>query len=158
MPATSRNSKVLPREFSMAKFDELIKIQKEEIQSALDYLVYSLNKVKKLSNEPSQLDPETLETWESFVSRFARVSDIFLAKYLRSRILNADPGFRGELRDYVDQAEKSGHISSADKWMEVRELRNKIAHEYTKSDLSQLFKDVLAYTPFIIDEIKKEFS
>jgi len=142
----------------MTKVDELMAIQKVEIQSALEYLIYSWKKVQKLSSKAQELDPETLETWESFAARFARVSDIFLAKYLRSRILSADPGFRGELRDFVDQGEKANVLSDADKWMEIRELRNKIAHEYTKNDLSKLFIDILRYTPFLIDDVKKALA
>lgn len=142
----------------MVKYEDLMVYQKSEILSALDYLIYSWNKIQNLSAEAQNFDPETLETWESYASRFARVSDIFLSKYIRTRILSADPAFRGELRDFVDQAEKAGVVSSADQWMEIRELRNKIAHEYSKSDLSKLFKDLMKVTPFLISEIKKVFS
>ncbi|NCN39935.1 hypothetical protein GW916_01670 [bacterium] len=142
----------------MSKYKELLETQKSEILSALDYLEYSWKKIQSLSNEPAQLDPETLETWESFVARFARVSDIFLSKYLRTRIMMADPAFRGELRDFVNQAEKAAVITDADRWMQIRELRNKIAHEYTKNDLSKLFKDVVLLTPFLIADVRKAMS
>lgn len=139
-------------------YQEILAIQREEILSALEYLNYSWTKVQKLSSDPAELDPETLETWESFAARFARVTDIFLTKYLRTRILQADPAFRGELRDFVNQAEKASLLSDANQWMEIRELRNKIAHEYTKSDLSQLFQDVLKTTPFVLEEVKRAMA
>ncbi len=47
------------------------------------------------------------------------------------------------------------HLSSSDKWMQVRELRNKIAHEYSRSDLKITFEDVKSYTPFVLAELKK---
>jgi len=70
----------------------------------------------------------------------------------------ADPAFRGELRDFVNQAEKAAVITDADRWMQIRELRNKIAHEYTKNDLSKLFKDVVLLTPFLIADVRKAMS
>jgi hypothetical protein len=56
------------------------------------------------------LSSEDLGSWEGFASRWARVSDIFLAKVVRSRVLMGDPAFRGELRDFVDQGEKIGRV------------------------------------------------
>ncbi len=88
-------------------------------------------------------------------SRFARCTDIFLSKYIRFLVLDLDPGFRGEMRDYLDKAEKSSLISDADQWMKIRELRNKIAHEYTKEDLQKTLNDVLIFTPFVIEELKR---
>lgn len=139
------------------QYDELLKLFESEIQSALGYLEYSHQKIQSLPSDPAQLDAETLETWESYVARFARVTDIFLSKYLRTVVLKADPGSRGELRDFIDKSEKSGLVSNADKWMQVRELRNKIAHEYSRSDLKITFEDVKAFTPFVITEMRKIF-
>jgi len=121
----------------------------------LEHLEYSFRKAKKLSSDSRKLDVEELEVWESFVARFSRLSDIFVSKYIRSKVLESDPGFRGSLRDYLDIAEKQSLLSSADEWMKVRELRNKTAHEYTRDDLSQVFSDVLKLSPFVINEIKK---
>ena len=47
--------------------------------------------------------------------------------------------------------EKQAVLESADDLLNVRELRNQIAHEYVESDVKALFFDVLRYVP----EIKK---
>ena len=47
--------------------------------------------------------------------------------------------------------EKLEVLESADDLLNVRELRNQIAHEYVESDVKALFFDVLRYVP----EIKK---
>ena len=47
--------------------------------------------------------------------------------------------------------EKQAVLESADDLLNVRELRNQIAHEYVESDVKALFFDVLLYVP----EIKK---
>jgi len=97
-----------------------------------------------------KLDDEALETWESFLARFNRVSDIFLARYLRTMILLNDPGFSGSLRDFVNQGEKFSLIDDANAWMAIRELRNIATHDYLESDLSALFKQLLLECPRLL--------
>ena len=141
----------------MTDYNGLIVLFEKEIRESLNYLKYSKEKTKLLPTDLAELDAETLESWESFCARFARVTDIFLAKYIRSSVLRMDPAFRGELRDYVDKAEKMDLVSSADMWMEIRELRNKISHEYSRSDLKQTFEDVRGHCVFVIEELDKVF-
>lgn len=114
--------------------------QKGKLLKALSHLEYSYKKILKLPESPSQLDEESLETWESFAARFGRVADIFLMKYLRAYVLQQDPGFSGSLRDFVNQAEKLNLLEDADHWMAIRELRNIAAHEYNDKELEQFFK------------------
>lgn len=128
---------------------------RDELELGLNHLRYSFDKARHLSTDARILDVEQLETWEAFVARFSRISGVFLSKYIRTKIVSSDPGFRGTLRDFLDAAEKFSIISSADQWMKVRELRNKTAHEYTREDLSEVFKSVQSLTPFVIAEIEK---
>lgn len=131
---------------------------KEELALGLQHLEYSFKKVtetNKLPTDPRLLDVEQLETWESFVARFARVSDIFLSKLIRLQILKEDPAFRGTFRDFLDMAEKIKLVSNADEWMLIRELRNKTAHEYTRDDLKLVFEQVQKFTPFVLKELQR---
>lgn len=139
----------------MKNYDQIIEDLKTELHQALGYLLYSFDKINQTNISPSQSkDPEILETFEALVSRFARTTDIFVAKYLRAVAEKDDPAFRGGLRDWVNYAEKKGLIQSATRWMEIRELRNKIAHEYASKDLNLIFNQVLANTPTVL-EIRK---
>jgi|CXWL01.1.fsa_nt_gi hypothetical protein len=124
----------------VSEIDHILLGHAQKLKKALEHLRYSHKKVRRLPADSAKLDEEQLETWESFSARFARVVDLFLTKYLRSRILKDDPGFEGTLRDFVNQAEKHGLIASADRWMAIRELRNITAHEYTDADLTDYFK------------------
>jgi len=128
----------------------LIEEAKQEIIEGLKHLEYSLNKVKSLSNDPKNLTSEELESWEGLVARFGRVSDIFLSKYLRSRVLAVEPGFRGTFRDFLDYAEKMGLIESANFWMEIRELRNASVHEYSKKKIPLLLERVRESAPMLL--------
>ena len=89
------------------------------------------------------------------VSRFARTTDIFVAKYLGSFVLKGDPAFSGSLIDTINYAEKKGLIASARNWIEIRELRNKISHEYAAADLKILFDQVMLLTPEVLEIRKK---
>lgn len=134
----------------MQNLSNLHKEYKESLLKAIDHLEYSYKKVLTLPTNPEKLDEETLETWESFSSRFARCIDLFTSKYVISYVKLDDPGFEGSLRDHVNQAEKLELIQSADAWMIARGLRNITAHEYKNSSLEVFFKDLLAFTPQII--------
>lgn len=122
----------------------------EQLDKALSYLEYSYNKVTNLPDDPTKLDQETLETWESFTARFSRVADIFMAKYLRTKALIDDPAFRGTMRDILNYAEKVNLIDDAETWMTIRSLRNISAHEYTVEDLRDFFKQLKTYTPKLL--------
>jgi hypothetical protein len=119
---------------------EYLDSQKNKLIKALAHLEYSYNKILKLPEDPAQFDEEILETWESFSARFCRVADMFLMKYLRTLILMQDPGFTGSLRDFLNQAEKLNYINSAELWLQIRELRNIAAHEYSEKDLALFFQ------------------
>lgn len=138
------------------KNKELIQIYKTECIEALRTLEFSWFKLK---DQPipdlDQKDLNLLESWEALTARFARTTDIFLTKYIRFLILELDPGFRGEIRDYLDKAEKANLISDANVWMKIRELRNQIAHEYTKDDLEKTFKDVISFVPFVLKDLER---
>jgi hypothetical protein len=124
----------------MTDYEKLSLIQQRKLQKALQHLQYSYNKILNLSDQAINLDDESLEVWESFAARFSRVTEIFLSQYLRSLVLLSDPGFRGSLRDFLNQGEKLGIINDVQAWMNIRELRNITAHDYSENDLSNFFR------------------
>jgi len=134
----------------LSNFSALHSEHKDSLIKAINHLEYSFNKVQKLPSNPDELDEESLETWESFSSRFARSIDLFTSKYIQSFVKLDDPGFEGSLRDYVNQAEKLGLVDSANNWMEARGLRNITAHEYKNTMLKKFFEDLLKFTPQIL--------
>lgn len=134
----------------MNNYEKILESRKRQLIKALERLAYSYAKVKNLPLNADKFDNETLETWESFSARFARASDIFLSQYIRTYILMTDPGFRGTMRDFLDSAEKIGLIDNARAWMEIRELRNISAHEYTEEDLAAVFKRLLKECPRLL--------
>jgi len=142
---------------ALSEYASLLSDLRGELLLSIEYLEYSYNKVQKNSLALDAKDPETLETLEALVSRFARVADIFVAKYLRTYALSGDPGYQGTLVDTIYFAEKKGLIESAKNWIAIRELRNKIALEYASRNLSNIFRQVIDQTPIVL-KIKKQLG
>jgi hypothetical protein len=134
----------------MKKLQALTENYAKKLEKALGHLSYSYQKILQLPTEIDQLDDETLETWESFSSRFSRAVDLFLTKFLRSVVLQNDPGFEGSLRDLVNFAERLKLIDNAELWMGLRELRNISAHEYADESISNYFERVKEYCPKVL--------
>lgn len=136
--------------------DSLLKLYEKQFKESLNTLRHSHQKLKNadIPVGQSSRDLDDLEAWEALTARFTRTTDIYLSKYIRLRVLDLDPGFRGEMRDFLDKAEKNKIISSADNWMKVRELRNQIAHEYTKENLMEIFAEIFKWTDFVVEELK----
>lgn len=139
---------------TLKDIEKHIQDTKVHVEKALKHLEYSLNKVSNFDANYDIEDFEILETFESFTSRFARLSDIMAKKLIRSLVLKDDPSFSGGLMDFLNQAEKLGFISDANHWWVVRSLRNKEAHEYTESDQRKYFETIKAESQFVLSETK----
>ena len=139
---------------TLKDIEKQIHSTRAHIEKALAHLEYSLNKVTSIPDNFDIEDFELLETFESFTSRFARVSDMVAKKLVRSLVLKDDPSFNGGLMDFLNQGEKLGFISDANHWWVIRSLRNKEAHEYTESDLRKYFETIKSESEFVISETK----
>lgn len=131
---------------------ELLETYKRKLTKALKHLEYSYNKIKSAPIE-APLDDEELEIMESFTARMARVSDIFITKYLRLLVSFEDPAFEGSVRDICNFAEKLGHIESADLWVEIRNIRNATAHEYEEEDLLKFLERSKHLCPTVLTTV-----
>ncbi|PKM13176.1 MAG: hypothetical protein CVV13_02525 [Gammaproteobacteria bacterium HGW-Gammaproteobacteria-3] len=80
--------------------------------------------VERLEN-----DEDLAERLDAFVSRFGRMQDTLGDKLIPSllRSLAEKPG---SVLDNLNRAEKLGLLTSVVEWLDVRNLRNKLVHEY----------------------------
>lgn len=130
---------------------DLLDVYRNKLLKAIAHLEYSRNKVEKLPFHLSELNEETLETWESFSARFSRVADLFLSKYLRLSVESKEPGFRGTFIDCLNQAEKMGLIHQTDLWIEIRKLRNVTAHEYNEEAFDDFIQHIFTLSNRLIE-------
>jgi len=139
--------------------NESIGVLKENIlilQDALYWLNRSYNFCSKIDIE-SNLSEEDFDKMETLSGRFARVSDIIQQKIFRS-IDQVELEDKGTLLDSIKRAHKKGLVESVEEIREIRDIRNQIVHEYVKDDLQEIFKDILDFTPQLLDICHKTIS
>lgn len=74
-------------------------------------------------------DVELAERLDAFVSRFSRLQDNLDDKMLPA-LLTALGEKTGPFIHNLDRAERFGWVNSVEDWMNTRQLRNKMVHEY----------------------------
>lgn len=116
-----------------------------DLDKAFDALEYSRRKCTVIG-EKVEYDLEEQESFEALTSRFARTADILTQKAFKTLFALLQEDVRTKI-DAANFAEKIGIIENADIFLNIRELRNQIAHEYVRQNLNALFMDVLHYVP-----------
>lgn len=122
------------------------------LNDARDVLIYSFNKCAAIGIK-EEYEPEELESFESFTGRFARLSDILIQKIFRL-LDELDLDSQGTVRDRINRAEKKELIESSDIFVEIRIIRNDIAHEYLPEAIQDIFKKVLELTPHLLKSVE----
>ena len=137
----------------MKDMNEALRHELHELEKAGDILEYSYNKCKTIGIK-SDLSTDQLESFEALTSRFARLSDIIIQKILRNfEILDLEE--KGTVRDRINRAEKKQVIESADDFIQIRILRNEIAHEYQLETIYSIFEKVVELTPILLKSIDR---
>jgi hypothetical protein len=121
------------------------------LDGATEVLQYSFNKCSNIGIKRSYA-PEELESFESLTGRFARLSDILIQKVFRL-VDELDLESQGTVRDRINRAEKKDLIESADTFIEIRMVRNDIAHEYLPEAIQEIFVKVLQLTPALLEGV-----
>ena len=132
---------------------QLLAKELKVLNDAKDVLLYSFNKCSAIGIKETY-EPEELESFESFTGRFARLSDILIQKIFRL-VDELDLDSHGTIRDRINRAEKKELIASSDVFIEIRVVRNDIAHEYLPEAIQDIFEKVLSLTPHLLDGIER---
>ena len=130
----------------------VLKANRDLLDQALPSFRKSLEKCRLLHlAAPRSFEVE--ESLDALTSKFARISDLFTQKVLKSLVLLT----REDAPTFVDRmnlCEKLGVISSAADLIEIRDLRNQIAHEYLSENLTEVYQDCMALSGKLLTEIK----
>jgi hypothetical protein len=78
------------------------------------------------------LEEEGVAVLDQFLFRFLRLQDCLGVKLLRPYLVEVlrEPMDDRPFRDSLDRLERLGVISSAERWEEIRRLRNVVTHDY----------------------------
>ena len=131
--------------------EQLTRITAKEVR----YLEQVVNKLRLMNIDLAWV--ESLEnsedhsvTLDAFVSRFGRLQDTLGDKLLPA-LLRLNLEKVGSQLDNHFRGEKFGWIESTQTWIELRELRNRLVHEYMESttDLLSALQLALQSTPIL---------
>jgi len=108
-----------------------------------DIALNHLDKVKKAKEEISKKellkafninDFENIKLFDTFIFRYIKLQDYIASKIFKKFLEIIGENSEGSFLDILDRLEKLGFISSSKKWIKIRHLRNKIAHEYPEEE------------------------
>ena len=123
----------------------------DSMNLSLKRLAYSYSVCSKIKLGSEYSDDEFVSL-EAMAARFARTTDIFVNKVLRSLdvVEYVEPG---TVIDAVNNAEKR-EIGNACDIRTLKDLRNSIAHEYVAERVILFFGKILECTPMLIKMVK----
>lgn len=120
------------------------------IENALNIAKIHLERLQKAKEEIEikNIDTMDMENFENiklidtFVFRFMKLQD-FMGEKLFKAFLIKTGDFRDNMSliDILDKLEKLEIIDSTEEWIKIRQLRNKIAHEYP-DEQEEVIKDI----------------
>jgi hypothetical protein len=100
--------------------------------------------------EPATLNSSrAMEPYDALASRFERFVEIAVNRFFRSVELVVQGKQSETLRDRLHVMCKAGLISSPELWMEMRDFRNRIAHDYLPEQLVAIFEGIR--TRFLVE-------
>jgi uncharacterized protein YutE (UPF0331/DUF86 family) len=125
----------------------LLAEQLTTLQAAAEVLEESRGRVSAFSQRLGQeLSIGERESCEALTSRFARLNDFLLQRVFRT-VDQVELVDEGTALDRLQRMEKRGVIPSAQRWRELRALRNAIAHEYLVESADRVLADALSAAP-----------
>ncbi len=138
--------------------EELIYLQEllGRLQKAAGTLNYSYTICEAIGIKEAY-EAEEQDRFESLTAKFARLSDLIIKQAIKLiDILDLDEPPE-TVRDSINRAEKKGLIESGIRFVEIRKLRNRIAHEYAESDedIVEIYMEVLRSTPLLFDSVNR---
>ena len=139
-------------------FEVLIYEAKEKVKKSFALVEASLAKLDayKLNYDYSY---DELEPYDALTERFIRCVEMF-AKYFKTYDAYKSIAKSPTYRDLINVMEKVGLVTATPLWMEMRDVRNRIVHDYLPEQTKEMYDDImgkfyeeLKYSNAKIDEV-----
>ena len=121
------------------------------VEQSAAALRHSLTKCERMGLK-AEYTLDELDHFEALSARFARTSDLYTQKLLKSLFIVLGE----DAVSFLDKArlvEKLAVIDDAEDLAAIRDLRNTIAHEYTVANLSEVFRRTLDLSGTLLETI-----
>lgn len=138
------------------KTNKLIENSIEKVKKTIRLVNSSLMNLPEYEIDREYSDRE-LEPYDALSDRFTRAIETaikFFKSYERYMFANSSDSFR----DLLNRMEKLGLITSTDLWFDMRNIRNRIVHDYLPEQLKEIYE--LMKTKYYpeLDRLKTEIE
>jgi uncharacterized protein YutE (UPF0331/DUF86 family) len=93
-------------------------------------------------NPTTAYTPKQREPFDALSDRYMRAFESCL-KFFRTWERVREAASSETFRDLLLRMEKLGFISNMDTWLKMRDVRNRITHEYLPEELAQIYEAIL---------------
>jgi uncharacterized protein YutE (UPF0331/DUF86 family) len=119
---------------------DLLRENRGKTRAALRLIAASLDAYAPF-DPAAELSPKQLEPYDALADRFIRAVESAL-RLFRSVEIHEFGVPADSTREMLDRMEKLRWVSSADLWMAMRSIRNKIVHDYLPEQVARMFAQI----------------
>ena len=113
---------------------------RQKALSTIALVEASVNRVKPYQVD-KQYTPQELEPYDALSHRFVRAVETSI-KFFRSYEILMFAETSETLRDQLNRMEKLNLITETSTWMAMRDVRNRIVHDYLPEDVKQIYQEI----------------
>lgn len=119
----------------------ILSASKDKLAAALDILFASVDAYVPF-DPARRYTPKEREPYDALTDRYLRAFESSL-KFFRTleRFREAAPS--ESFRDLLQRMEKYGVITAVSLWIEMRDTRNRVAHEYLPQELAKIYAEIV---------------
>ncbi len=122
-------------------FEILLSEAKTKIDKPFALVEASLSKIEKYKLNYTY-SYEELEPYDALTDRFIRCVEIF-AKYFKTYDSYKSIAQAPTYRDLINLMEKLGLVANTPVWMNMRDVRNRIVHDYLPEQTKDMFDSIM---------------
>jgi hypothetical protein len=119
---------------------DLLRENREKLRSALRLVMASLDAYAPF-DPAAELSPKELEPYDALADRFIRAIESAL-RLFRSVDMHEFGVPADSTRELLDRMEKLRCVSSAELWMAMRSIHDKIVHDDLPEQVAQMFQQI----------------
>ncbi len=117
----------------------IVSASKDKLAAALEILFASVDAYVPF-DPARRYTPKEREPYDALTDRYLRAFESSL-KFFRTLERYREVAPSESFRDLLQRMEKYGVITGAALWIEMRDTRNRIAHEYLPEELAKTYAD-----------------
>jgi nucleotidyltransferase substrate binding protein (TIGR01987 family) len=123
------------------KFAAVANAAREKVLKAIELVEASVTDIGKFSLGRNYT-PKELEPYDALSDRFIRAVETAI-KFFKSYDYYLNTSASESFRDLLNHMEKQQLITSIDLWVDMRDIRNRIVHDYLPDQQKSIYDEIM---------------